>query len=239
MKVTGNASLSAPPDKVFAALNDPNVLVATIPGVQSLEQVDENRYRMSIVAGVASIKGVYEGEVVLSDQNPPNSFTLKAKGAGAPGTVDATVRVTLSENGGGTHLEYGADAVVGGMVGGVGQRMLTGVSKKMAGQFFGNVDSVLASGLPAAPAAAEVAGAAMAPVGAAAAGEAAAAEAVGAAPAVGAAGQVFRAPAAARPGGAEDLRVPFWVMLAGVGAGAFWALAGVLVGWRIARRSGD
>ncbi|HEX5534585.1 MAG TPA: carbon monoxide dehydrogenase subunit G [Actinomycetales bacterium] len=236
MKVTGTASLSAAPDRVFAALNDPNVLVATIPGVQSLEQVDENRYRMSIVAGVASIKGTYEGEVVLSDQNAPHSFTLKAKGAGAPGTVDATVQVKLSENGGGTHLEYDADAVVGGMVGGVGQRMLTGVSKKMAGQFFGNVDSVLTSGLPAAPAAAEVAGAAPAGVGAAAAPP----EAVGAAaPAVAGAGQVFRAPSAARAGGAEDLRVPFWVMLAGVGAGAFWALAGVLVGWRIARRSGD
>jgi carbon monoxide dehydrogenase subunit G len=238
MKVTGTAALSASPDKVFAALNDPNVLVATIPGVQSLEQVDENRYRMSIVAGVASIKGTYEGEVVLSDQNAPSSFTLKAKGAGAPGTVDATVQVKLSENGGGTHLEYDADAVVGGMVGGVGQRMLTGVSKKMAGQFFGNVDSVLTSGLPAAPAAAEVAGAAPAAVGAAA-GVAAGVEAAGVAPAVAGAGQVFRAPSAARAGGAEDLRVPFWVMLAGVGAGAFWALAGVLVGWRIARRSGD
>jgi carbon monoxide dehydrogenase subunit G len=228
MKVSGSAVLSADPARVYAALNDPSVLVQTIPGVESLEQVGPDQYRMSVTAGVASIKGTYDGHVSLSDQQPPMSFTLKANGAGAPGTVDATVRVTLAEDGQGTRLEYDADAVVGGMVGGVGQRMLTGVAKKMAGQFFGNVDAVL-TGAPA-PAPAPVAApapSAVAPVG------------VGAvaAPAP-AAGQVFRAPG--RPAAAhDDLRVPFWVMLAGVGAGAFWALAGVLIGWRIARRSRD
>ena len=214
MKVTGSASLSAPPDKVFAALNDPSVLVATIPGVQSLERVDDDRYRMTIVAGVASIKGAYDGEVALSAQQPPNSFVLKAKGAGAPGTVDATVRVTLTEAGPGTRLDYDADAVVGGMVGGVGQRMLAGVSKKMAGQFFDNVDAVLTGRVPA-----------VSPVAAAAPAATAASDVTG----------VYRAPARAAAAG-DDLRVPFWIVLAGVGAGAFWALAGVLVGWRIARR---
>jgi hypothetical protein len=172
---------------------------------------------MTIVAGVASIKGAYDGEVALSDQQPPNSFVLKAKGAGAPGTVDATVRVTLTEAGPGTRLDYDADAVVGGMVGGVGQRMLTGVSKKMAGQFFANVDAVLTGRAPA------VAATAPEPVGAAA-----------AAPSIGAP-EVYRAPEKAAAVG-DELRVPFWIVLAGVGAGAFWALAGVLVGWRIARR---
>ena len=221
MKVTGSASLSAPPDKVFAALNDPSVLVATIPGVQSLERVDDDRYRMTIVAGVASIKGAYDGEVALSDQQPPNSFVLKAKGAGAPGTVDATVHVTLTEAASGTRLDYDADAVVGGMVGGVGQRMLTGVSKKMAGQFFANVDAVLTGRVPAAAPAP-----ALAP-------EQLAAAATASTDVTG----VFRAPAKAAATG-DELRVPFWIVLAGVGAGAFWALAGVLVGWRIARRHG-
>ncbi|GAB2697278.1 SRPBCC family protein [Thalassiella azotivora] len=227
MKVTGTASLSAPPAKVFEALNDPNVLVATIPGVQSLEQVEGDRYRMTVVAGVASIKGSYDGEVTLSDQQPPHSFVLKAKGAGAPGTVDATVKVSLEEDGGGTTLTYDADAVVGGMVGGVGQRMLTGVSKKMAGQFFGAVDAVLAGGVPApaAPAAGEAVAAQPAPAGAQGVPAEAAAEA----------GPVFRAPAAARSA-TDDLKVPFWIVLAGVGSGAVWALAGVLVGWLVARR---
>lgn len=209
MKVSGTATLSAPPPQVFAALNDPAVLVRTIPGVEQLEQLAQDRYTMTVTAGVASIKGTYDGEVSLRDLEPPNAFTLRASGAGAPGTVDATVKVTLAENGPGTLLTYDADAVVGGMVGGVGQRMLTGVAKKMAGQFFGNVDAVLTGAAP---------------------------EAAPAPDAAPAAGAVFRAPAPAPPSPEEAMRVPFWIVLAGVSTGAFWALAGVLVGWRIARR---
>jgi uncharacterized protein len=225
MKVNGSASLSAAPDAVFAALNDPNVLVRTIPGVESLQQVAGDRYLMTVTAGVASIKGSYDGEVSLSELDPPNAFTLRANGSGAPGTVDATVRVNLTEGGPGTLLTYDADAVVGGMVGGVGQRMLTGVAKKMAGQFFGNVDAVLTGAVPAPEAEqAAVAAAPAAPVGAP--GEAA----------VPAAGAVFRAPAPAAAAPGAELSVPFWIVLAGVGAGAFWALAGVVIGWAIARR---
>lgn len=224
MKITGGATLSAPPDKAFEALNDPTVLVRTIPGVESLEQLAEDRYRMTVTAGVASIKGSYDGEVSLSNLEPPHRFTLRAHGAGAPGTVDATVKVSLREQDGGTAVEYDADAVVGGMVGGVGQRMLTGVAKRMAGEFFGNVDAVL-TGAAAVP---EPVGAVPSPRAAEAAEAAAAAQPTPV-------GQVFRAPAAA-PSAAEDLKVPFWIVLAGVGAGAFWSLAGVLIGWRIARR---
>jgi carbon monoxide dehydrogenase subunit G len=228
MKVTGSARLSAPPERVFEALHDPEVLVATIPGVQTLERVDGDRYKMTVVAGVASIKGAYDGEVVLTDQQPPKSFTMRAKGAGAPGTVDATVRVSLAQDDGGTRLDYDADAIVGGMVGGVGQRMLTGVSRKMAAQFFGSVEAVLTGVAPAAVPAAV-------PAGAEAAVPAGVVSAPTAAPAATRA-DVFRAPVPAR-GGMDDLKVPFWIVLAGVGAGAFWALVGVLVGWRIARRS--
>ena len=114
---------------------------------------------MTVTAGVASIKGVYTGEVRLGDQQPPDSFVLTASGSGAPGTVSADVRVTLADAGGGTTaVTYDADAIVGGMVGGVGQRMLTGVAKKTAGEFFGAVDDVL-NGRAASPAARSAAGA--------------------------------------------------------------------------------
>jgi carbon monoxide dehydrogenase subunit G len=222
MKVNGDAVLHAPPATVFAALNDPAVLARTIPGCSSLTPLGDDRYAMAVTAGVASVKGTYEGQVQLSDQRPPHGFTLRAKGSGSAGTVDTTVRVALAEvDGGSTRLEYDVDAVVGGMVGGVGQRMLTGVARKMAGQFFAAVDGELTgavvAGAPAAPDT-TTATATVAPV---------------AAPAP--------APAhAATPAtvGVPDDRVPFWVVLAGVGTGAFWALAGVLVGWRIARSGG-
>jgi carbon monoxide dehydrogenase subunit G len=144
MRVSGDATLHAPRDKVWAALNDPAVLVQTIPGCQRMETIGVDAYQMTLAAGVASIKGIYQGEVRLVDQTEPNSFTLKAAGAGAPGTLSADVKVMLADGPADTTvLAYDADAIVGGMIGGVGQRMLAGVAKKTAGEFFGNVDAVL------------------------------------------------------------------------------------------------
>src|SRR6478672_10843305 len=132
MKISGSATLNAPVDQVWAAFNDPAVLARTLPGCQQLREVGPDAYKMTITAGVASIKGTYEGDVALTEQNPP-------------GTVSADVKVLLEESPtGGTALTYDADAVVGGAIGGVGQRMLTGVAKKMAGQFFTAVDNDIA-----------------------------------------------------------------------------------------------
>ncbi|MHB1614788.1 MAG: SRPBCC family protein, partial [Actinomycetes bacterium] len=152
MKVNGEAVLHARAEEVWAALVDPAVLVATIPGCESLELIGGDRYRMSVTAGVASIKGTYAGEVELADQRPPRSFLLRASGSGSPGTVRADVLVGLEpQETGSTRLTYEADAVVGGMVGGVGQRMLASVAKRTAGEFFAAVDAVLRNGgVPAA-----------------------------------------------------------------------------------------
>jgi carbon monoxide dehydrogenase subunit G len=215
MKVSGDATLHAPRDKVWEALNDPAVLVQTIPGCQRMETIGVDAYQMTLAAGVASIKGVYQGEVRLTDQAEPDSFTLKAAGAGAPGTVSADVKVTLAAGPADTTvLTYDADAIVGGMIGGVGQRMLAGVAKKTAGEFFGNVDAVLSG--------AQVA---KAPVNAG----AGAHQASDAAAAHG----VFVAPDASAGRG---VRGDF---SAGVLVGAIAALAGAVIGgWLSSRRRG-
>ncbi len=149
MKVAGETVLHAPVDKVWSALLDPAVLVATIPGCERLEATGENAYSMTVTAGVASIKGTYAGTCELSDLKPHESLVLSAAGSGAPGTVGADVLVSFTDLGDGTTgLAYAADAVVGGMIGGVGQRMLTSVSKRLAGEFFRAVDAVL-TGAPA------------------------------------------------------------------------------------------
>ncbi|WP_432479434.1 SRPBCC family protein [Nocardioides sp. GXQ0305] len=153
MKFTGENTLAAPVEQVWDALLDPAVLVRTIPGCERLEATGENAYAMTVTAGVAAIKGTYAGSCELSDLVPHESLTMRLDGAGAPGTVGATVQVRFAEEGGSTVVTYDADAVVGGMVGGVGQRMLTSVSRRMAGEFFGNVGGVL-SGVTA-PGAAE------------------------------------------------------------------------------------
>ena len=143
MKVTGSATVQVPRDELWKALNDPAVLVRTIPGCSRLEEISPDAYRMTIYAGVASIKGTYQGEVRLADQHQPDSFVLHASGAGAPGTVNADVSVHLSDQGATTLIDYDADAVVGGMIGGVGQRVLGGVAKKTAGEFFSAVEGVV------------------------------------------------------------------------------------------------
>jgi uncharacterized protein len=146
MKLSGEATLNASVDQVYAALNDPAVLVRTIPGCQRLEQVGADSYRATITAGVASIKGTFDGDVRLTDQDAPHSFTLHASGVGAPGTVTAVTRVTLAvADGATTRLTYDADATIGGAIGGVGQRMITGVARKTAGEFFAAVDRELAA----------------------------------------------------------------------------------------------
>jgi len=150
VKVGGEATLHAPVDKVYAALHDPGVLVRTIPGCERLEQVGPDAYRMAVTAGVATIKGTYAGEVLLTDVEAPHAFLLKAAGSGAPGTVSAVVTVRLADGGdGSTVLTYDADAVVGGPVGGVGQRILAGVAKKTANEFFAAVDDVLTGAVEA------------------------------------------------------------------------------------------
>ena len=169
MKINGTATLTAPPQEVWEAFHDPAVLASCLPGCHSLTETGPYTYAMRVTAGVPAIKGTYDGTVALADQVHAESFTLKANGAGAPGTVDADVVVRLAPSDtGGTVLTYDADASVGGAVGGVGQRMLTGVTRKMAGQFFSAVDAHLAgteattaptfpaAGAPTVPAAAGV-----------------------------------------------------------------------------------
>jgi len=149
MKIIGNAQFDAAPAAVYEALNDPAVLVRSIPGCHRLEALGDDAYAMTVAAGVGSIKGVYDGQVRLTDHDEPGSFRLHADGSGAAGTIGADVLVTLAAtDGGGTSVTYDADATVGGMIGGVGHRMLVGVSKRMAAEFFGNVETVLAGDLP-------------------------------------------------------------------------------------------
>jgi len=145
MKISGTAALQASPQQVWDAFHDPEVLARCLPGCESLTEVGPDRYAMTVTAGVAAIKGTYDGTVALLDPQHPERFTMKAQGAGGPGTVDADVVVHLAPSAaGGTDLSYDADAAVGGMIGGVGQRMLSGVTRKMAGQFFEAVDADIA-----------------------------------------------------------------------------------------------
>ena len=209
MKFTGENVLAAPVEKAWDALLDPAVLVRTIPGCERLEATGDNAYAMTVTAGVASIKGTYAGSCVLTDLVEHESLVMKLDGAGAPGTIGATVNVRFAPEGGSTRVSYDADAVVGGMIGGVGQRMLASVSRRMAGEFFGNVDAAIAGGPVAAPAATVTTSEPGAPA---------------------AAGQVFTAPAKVSAAGSRQ------EFLTGVAVGAGLVVLGVVVGGIFGRR---
>jgi uncharacterized protein len=146
MRIEGSVTVAAPRPAVWDALQDPAVLARTLPGCEAFEEVGPDAYRATITAGIASIKGTYLGDVALSDRIAPEQYRLHASGSGAPGTVSADALVTLEEVESGTRITYAADAVVGGMIGGVGQRMIAGVAKRMAGQFFAAVERDILGG---------------------------------------------------------------------------------------------
>jgi carbon monoxide dehydrogenase subunit G len=218
VNLDGSAVLHADPEKVWSVITDPAVLARTIPGCESLEQVGDDEYKMNVSVGVGAIRGTYAGEVRLSDQKRPSSYVMHASGAGAPGNARATVQINLEPSTEGTTLTYSADAVVGGPVAGVGQRMMTGVAKRMAGQFFKAIDDELTG--------------AVVPI-AAAPSAVAAGEAAVAAPAAGAAPRVFAGKAAASAG---PLGGDVQSLLLGAIGGAVLTLIGVLVGYRLGRR---
>jgi carbon monoxide dehydrogenase subunit G len=223
MRVAGTATLHAPVETVYQTLRDPRVLVRTIPGCERLEEVGEDAYAMTVTAGVASVRGTYAGDVRLTDHRAPNGFVLRASGSGTPGTVTADVVVELSPGQDGTtELTYNADATVGGMLGGVGQRLLTTVAKRTAGEFFTAVDGVLTGGGVEEEGSEE--GASLSGTGAA--------GAPASAGAGGAGSRVFSAPA--RP---ATRGIPGAEFAAGVVLGAAAALLGALVGGYLARRA--
>ena len=226
MKLDGSAVLHGSPEEVWTVITDPGVLARTIPGCESLQRTGEDEYRMDVAVGVGAIRGTYAGEVRLTDQQRPSSYVMHASGAGAPGNVRATVRIGLEPTDEGTTLTWAADAVVGGAVAGVGQRMISGVAKRMAGQFFTAIDTELTSGAPVetAPAAARASSAAVSSTDAVPATQGAAA---GTSPAP----EVFRR-AAASPAPSSDVRT----LAVGALGGAGLTLLGVLVGWLLGRR---
>jgi uncharacterized protein len=219
MKITGEATLQAPLHAVWDALLDPAVLVRTIPGCERLETTGENAYDMTVTVGVAAVRGTYAGSCRLSDLVPHESLVLSAHGAGSPGTIAADVAVRFADNGDGTTtLTYDADSVVGGMIGGVGQRMLTSVSRRMAAEFFTAVEQVLLGTEPVAAAADSAAPAPPGPGGALAAGDAT--------PSPG----VFTAPPKAAAAASQK------EFLAGVAVGGGLVALGVVLGAVVGRR---
>lgn len=138
MKLSGSQNLSAPPQKVWDALTDPELLARCLPGTERLEPAGPDRYKAVVGFALAAISGKYNGSLEFAHKKPPQSLTLKIEGKGTPGFMKGEGRVTLapSEDGKRTELRYEGDAQVGGMIAAVGQRMIEVAARKIVSQFF-------------------------------------------------------------------------------------------------------
>ncbi len=145
MKVKGQYSVDVPQRQVYEALLDPEILARTLPGCESLEPIADNQYRMKMKLAVAGVQGLFEGKVSLEDQQPPESFRLRVGGQGKIGFVNGNGQFTLrSSDPSTTIIEYEGEVKVGGIIAGVGQRLMDMTTKMMIKRFFASLSRVLA-----------------------------------------------------------------------------------------------
>jgi uncharacterized protein len=163
MEMTGEFRIPAPRLRVWEGLNDPDVLKQCIPGCQTLEKVSDTEFNGRVIASVGPVRATFSGKVMLSDLDPPQSYTISGEGSGGvAGFAKGGAKVNLAEEGAATILTYAVQAQVGGKLAQVGSRLIDGVARKMANDFFGHFASVMAPEQPA-PAAAKEAPAEGAP----------------------------------------------------------------------------
>src|SRR5207249_10330836 len=141
MKIEGTYQIHVPRNRVFAALTDPQILQRCIPGCQWLEKTADNTYVATMKAGIGPVKGTFKGNVRLEDMQPPLHYRMIVDGKGGPGFVKGAGDFDLLGVDGGTAIAYTGEMQVGGVIAGVGQRMIEAAAKMLAAQFFSKLDS--------------------------------------------------------------------------------------------------
>jgi uncharacterized protein len=149
MKITGETLIPAPREAVWQALNDPVVLRHAIPGCESLEQTADNEFKATVSSKIGPIAARFNGNVKLSDLDPPNGYTLTGSGnGGAAGTAKGVAKVRLEPAQGGTMLIYDVDAQIAGKLAQIGSRVIEAAAKMLAGQFFDRLGKAVIGDAP-------------------------------------------------------------------------------------------
>lgn len=152
MKMSDTRQIKASPAEVYAALTDPEMLKACVPGAQAVTGSAMEGFEATVMQKVGPVKATFKGVVVLSDMVENEKLTITGEGkGGAAGFAKGGAVVTMLENEGGTALSYDVEAKVGGKLAQLGSRIIDGFAKKMADQFFNNLQTALEGDDPDAP----------------------------------------------------------------------------------------
>ncbi len=157
MELTGEQRIPVGRQQVWEALNDPEILRQSIPGCESVEKTSDTEFTAVVTAKVGPVKAKFKGNVVLSDIDAPNGYTISGKGTGgAAGFGKGQAKVRLEDDGDGTILRYEASASVGGKLAQVGSRIVDSVARKMADEFFTRFNEIVSERAGVVPSAAEL-----------------------------------------------------------------------------------
>jgi len=155
MDMTGEYVIAAPRQKVWEALNDPEILKQSIPGCETIEKLSPTEMTATVRAKVGPVSARFGGKVTLSDLDPPNGYRISGEGTGGPaGFAKGGATVKLVDDGGGTKLSYVVEANVGGKLAQIGSRLIDATARQMAEQFFSKFAQIVGAPAAAAPAAA-------------------------------------------------------------------------------------
>jgi carbon monoxide dehydrogenase subunit G len=149
MEMTGEQLIPLPQDATWQALNDPAMLKECIPGCESMERVADDQYELTMVAKVGPVSAKFKGRMTLAEVDAPNSYTLVFEGqGGVAGFAKGQANVRLTPQDGGTQLGYAVKAMIGGKLAQVGARLIDGVARRLADQFFTEFNKRAAAGAP-------------------------------------------------------------------------------------------
>ena len=137
LNFSGKETIDVAPQILWDAIIDPEILHKVVPGCREMRAVGEAEYIMALDLKVAAVGGSFEGKITLVDMHPPARCQINVYGEGTLGTGTGTARVIIADVGDGkSTISYEADGDVGGLVAGVGQRVMMGVVKHLTRQFF-------------------------------------------------------------------------------------------------------
>ncbi|MCP5149548.1 MAG: carbon monoxide dehydrogenase subunit G [Ectothiorhodospiraceae bacterium] len=149
MEITGEFAIPAPRERVWEALNDPEVLRQCIPGCESIEREADNVFNAAMRAKIGPVKARFTSVVTLTNLDPPNGYTIVGEGKGGPaGFGKGSADVTLEPQGDETTLRYRAELQVGGKLAQIGSRLVAGAARKIADDFFGKFQEVVGGETP-------------------------------------------------------------------------------------------